>query len=235
MSAYNLYPGLKQILEDKRILGVSVCDAEKSNFLRAEQFVLDVRPVTIEEYGDISKTFKDLRELSLDKGPYDRYVLHHISQADLSKDVMVISYYIDETKELIECSILSDSMEKFNHLKNLQNQEISFAFSRSILITMLATRGVIKERREMPKSREGIDSKPHKKGTGAYTILRAPRANEHDNDNESVLTGSKKRPHFRRGHIRKFHPDDKTRWVWVSPCFINAEPEIQRKAYLVAS
>ena len=53
MSTYNLYPGLKQLLEDKRTSRFGVPPEEYNNYLNAEQFVVDCRGIGKKGINDI--------------------------------------------------------------------------------------------------------------------------------------------------------------------------------------
>lgn len=236
MGTYNLFPGLKQILEDKRIRRFGVPEAEFQNYLRAEQFVIDMRGYTNEDWTAASETYNDLRELNLDKPPCDQYVLH-ILVAPEGRSEAVWSQFWRAKERVYPMYQKQESLDE--QLRRMRDPEIKkeiteyLALGHERFIVMLATRGVDKHKYEVPRSRKLLSDlgKAHKKGTGGYTIIRTPI----DTHNESGETDSTKRPHFRRGHIRKYAPEDKTRWVWVQSCFVNGEPEVQRKAYLVAA
>lgn len=236
--AYNLFPGLKQILDDKRIRRFGVPKEEYQNYLMAEQFVVDLRGCDDKSIKEMENSFLDFREYGLTLPPCQRFVLHSIVPSYDKKSSCIASYF---------CYFNGDEgtfdpiFENEKYYVNFKQQLLSHpSLSRYLgeacgiayeyLIVMLSTLGVIKERHEIKKSQLPANNKPHKKGSGGYTIIRPPEAHE-------IKGGShaSPRPHFRRGHIRKLHPEDKTRWIFVSPCFVNGEPEVVRKSYLVAA
>lgn len=209
---------------------------DRKDYLCAESFVIDIRPYGDKEWQDMQATMADLKLLALDKAPCEKLVLHAIVRDE--EDVeRVVSYFVYEGAmydKLFENPNFSSRWhKKYDTDPMFKDRVEGFAYiCYAILLVLLATRSIQKERREVPYRRLITNAtKPHKKGTGGYTIVRAPTHKE----NGGAETGEHKRPHFRRGHIRKLHPTDKTNWIWVSPCFINGEPEVQRKAYLIKS
>ena len=243
-STYQLFPGLKQILEDKRIRRFGVPEFDYQNYLMAEQFVVDMRPMSeYETRKQISETYDALAEMSLDCPPCENFLIHTIEEDSLGKTA-IVSYYFTindlNGKSKLTGNIrnivllfeseqsLSFAHSKTQEIKNVLTERSHWAMIQ--LIVMLATTGTIKEKHDPKPSHLLSGGKPHKKGSGGYTIIRSPEAHELAGGG----SGRTVRPHFRRGHIRKLDPLDKTRWVWVSPCFIHGEPEVQRKAYLVA-
>jgi hypothetical protein len=134
-----------------------------------------------------------------------------------------IAYPIFHDERILFAFNITSSSPEAAHQERLFVSHIATSF-----LVMLATRGIVKERHEIKKSQQLTDNKPHKKGSGGYTIIRTPEAHEIEGG-----THASPRPHFRRGHIRKLDPEDKTRWIWVSSCFVNGEPEVARKSYLV--
>ena len=226
-STYNLYPGLKQILEDKRIKRFGVPGEEYNNYLLAEQFVLDVRFETDEEIIGRNYTYNDLKELGLENPPYNNLIIHTLG----NKGALTFYYYngtfcacVENKEQAIKLNqnILFDGETK-------KNFNLLAAVNLQDLVVMLATKNSIKQKHEPRLSQKPINGKPHKKGSGAYTLIRRP----YEYELTGETTGLKKRAHFRRGHIRKLHPTDKLKWVWVSPCFVNGETSIARTSYLV--
>lgn len=235
MSAYNLFPGLKQILEDKRIRRFGVPEAEYQNYLRAEQFVIDMRGYTEEEWKDVVLTYEDLKSLNLNAPPYESFVLHVVAP-NQNMDERIFSVFSareDAFFIIYESENSLRAHKKAIHDEKNYKQEVEdyLQLVMSRLIVLLATRGVDKSAHKMPSSRfMTAENGTHKKGVGGYTIIGRPHAvTSPDGDPCRRI-----RAHFRRGHIRKYAPEDKTRWVYVQSCFVNGEPEVQRKAYLVA-
>ena len=238
-STYQLFPGLKQILEDKRIRKFGLPKDEYNNYLMAEQFVVDMRPISeYETRKQMLETYDDLNELSLGSPPFDNFIIHTIEE-DKSGKIVIISYYFSKGNldgDMRNIILLFESdfayqsaYQRHEELKDVLSERSRWAMV--FLVVMLSTTGIIKNRIECKKSQMPSNNGwPHKKGSGGYTIIRAPEAHELTGGHSGAIV----RPHFRRGHIRKLHPEDKARWVWVRPCFIHGEPEVQRKAYLVA-
>lgn len=226
---------MKHILNDKRILRFGVSGNDYQDYLMAEQFVIDVRGYNQQEHTDIKATFDDLQELKLAKLPYSKIVLHVIIPIKTGDEVF--SFFIHQSDEkMLRFIFLSDneimSLDKRKALNNpVEKEKHGVQINNFVakLIVFLATRNIIKKHHDVKKSQRSMNDKSHKRGSGGYTIIRRPEAHE---ISEGDGTGNKKRPHFRRGHIRRLHPEDKTKWIWVSPCFINVEPEVQRIAYL---
>lgn len=241
---YQLFPGLKQILEDKRIRHFGVPKEDYDDYLKAEQFVVDLRDFGKKDAKELDLTYDALSEMGLDKLPYEKIVVHALARISNEHgqdiDFGISSYYFfgkrDASNNELAYYLFEDpyllaiSVERFNKDTNYQAACRNYVrtVKRSIVV-MLATRNIVKERKESKSSQASINGKPHKKGSGGYTLLRPPEAHE---VGDGTGTHASPRPHFRRGHIRKLHPEDKTRWVFVAPCFVNGEPAVQRKAYL---
>lgn len=224
--------GFKNTLEDKRILRFGVPDCLYKDYLLAEQFVVDIDFFRDDKMiGEISATYDDLVELGLDKPPFEKYVVHAVS------DGLVISSFVDRPIQISEERNGIYPLYEEQHyekIKNGINDERDqlykdCAILASVgLVVFLATNNVNKERHIIKTSQDSKNGIPHKKGSGGYTILSAPVRG----DGSGCHAGTTVRPHFRRGHIRRLNPLDKSRWVWVSPCFIHGEPETQRVAYI---
>lgn len=253
---YNLCPVLKQILEDKRIRRFGVPRDEYDEYLNAEQFVVDCRNYSIKEIEDIFTTYSDLKEMGLEEMPCTPIVIHSLHDPD-DRDILssenllfvppkneikgIASFYMSEKHGRYSYN-LSESIEQDREISRVLSNKgslecTSLAYharlAEVILIVMLATRNVVKEHKECRTSQRADNTgKPHKKGSGGYTLVRTPEANE-TGSNDIYRTHGSPRPHFRRGHIRKIHPEDKTSWVFVSPCFVNGQPDDPRKAYLI--
>lgn len=250
---YSLYPGLKRILEDKRIKNLGIPEELSERFLMAEQFVIDCRNLTLEDLKNMKETYDDLTEMGLNGMPYNDVIIHNISE--FKGQTYVFSIFSSDKKthlmledwkdlDLFEKILESGSGSFYEHEEKpskqwadeMEREDIETALrswapcSELQLVVMLATKNAVKDRHLVKKSQQPINGKPHKKGSGGYTIIRSPEPHE---VGDKILSGWTVRPHFRRGHIRRLHPEDKTRWVFVSPCFVNGDPEISRKAYLV--
>lgn len=238
----SLPSGLQQILADKRVRRFGVPDNEYEHYLRAETFVIDWRKI---DFSEVLETYKSLQEMNLDKPPYERFVLHVITKFryDANENLIpeydgIVSFYrfVDiKPRWAWLCEYKETLLQRIEIVKHDPGAQKSFdeiaSSARCALYVALITKNIIKERHAARKAQQPINGNPHKKGSGGYTIIRPPEAHEIDGYKS---TGKPVRPHFRRGHIRKLDQSDASKWIWVSPCFVNGEPEIQRKAYLVA-
>lgn len=105
------------------------------------------------------------------------------------------------------------------------------------LITLLATRNVVKSRHENKLAKLGI-GKAHKHRY--TTTLSLPREAENDPAHTPVETGREMAPHLRRGHIRRQHYGPRNSFIktiWIEPVFVNADKEFvsKRQAYNVSN
>lgn len=232
---------LKEILADKRIRGWGVPEDEWQNYLMAETFVIDFRNVSLEE---TIQTYNGLVDMGLNNPPYERFVLHVIATFTKDEDDNtvaphdgIISFYrftIDNVPKwgwiCDDEEKLRDRMKKCNEIKDVKNHFTNICnTAKMVLYVMLATRNVVKEYHNPPKAQRGNTSAARKRGSGGYTIVRPPRADEMPNYVAGGVHASP-RPHLRRGHVRHFEDGSTT---WVSPCFVNGEPIEARKAYIV--
>ena len=242
---YHIPPTLKRILEDKRVRGYGIPTELYQIYLSCEQFVINASDYTLDDHKNIVKTFNDMKELELHFPPYNDFVLHIIAPyVVIGRTIVSIFYHGTHAQNTqstpINFFLLSESEKEVETLHLMLEKEVFSKELNSIagvfltkFVVTLATRNIVKEHHECKKSQQPHKGRPHKKGSSGYTILCAPEA--HEVGDGTKIGGWHPRPHFRRGHIRKLHPEDKTRWVWVSPCFVNGEPETARKSYLVAS
>jgi hypothetical protein len=107
----------------------------------------------------------------------------------------------------------------------------------NLLITLLATRNVVKSTKENKLAKLGIGGKKSLLKRFEYTTTISIPADL--DDHESVKPGGAKCPHLRRGHIRRQHygPGNQlVKKIWVAPVFVNADPDFvdQRAAYNVS-
>lgn len=106
---------------------------------------------------------------------------------------------------------------------------------RKILIVLLATRNIVKERTKDKLLAMGIGSRKNNFRPLYTTTLSLPKTVTRD-DGQPANVGSPRRPHLRRGHIRhqKYGPRLAfTKLIWIEPCFINADENFvsERSAY----
>lgn len=106
---------------------------------------------------------------------------------------------------------------------------------RKILIVLLATRNIVKERTKDKLLSMGIGAKKNNYRPLYTTTLSLPKTVTRD-DGQPANVGVSRRPHLRRGHIRhqKYGPRLAfTKLIWIQPCFINADEDFvsTRSAY----
>lgn len=106
---------------------------------------------------------------------------------------------------------------------------------RKILIVLLATRNIVKERTKDKLLSMGIGAKKNNFRPLYTTTLTLPKTVTRD-DGQPANVGTSPRPHLRRGHIRhqKYGPKLAfTKMIWVEPCFVNADDQFvsERSAY----
>lgn len=224
---------IKEILRDKRIRRFGVHEHEYQNYLNAEQFVLDMRDFTNDDDKELCETFIAMRDFGIYKPPYDRFVIHALCRAN-GVDLLSSAFFmvnnegvffneLFETEEaysafLFECQKDSRFTSAVRHHCGILHDK---------LIVMLNTRNIVKERHEPPKAQRMKGKSASKRGSGGYTVIRPPRADEMPGYDTG--THASPRPHLRRGHVRHLQNGGKT---WVQPCFVNGEPEERRIAYL---
>lgn len=93
------------------------------------------------------------------------------------------------------------------------------------LITLLATKNAVKERRESKLAALGIGKRNPLRRFRYSTTITVPE--ELEADPEHPPTGRTVCPHLRRGHIRRQHYGPGRAYVkqvWIEPCFVNADP-----------
>lgn len=97
------------------------------------------------------------------------------------------------------------------------------------LVTLLATRNVVKQTSVNKLARLGIGTRkgtPSKSSYPRVTTITIPHDLPDDEDHATV--GKPKAPHLRRGHIRHQHygPENTlTKQVWIQPIFVNADED----------
>jgi hypothetical protein len=99
------------------------------------------------------------------------------------------------------------------------------AYLCAALIVLLGTRNAVKNTRENKLAKFGIGKKLDSKYRYVTTIS-LPRPADMEND-EDHPPGATKRPHLRRGHVRRQHYGPKNSLVklkWIEPVFVNADP-----------
>lgn len=232
---YAVFPQLKSILADKRRRCFGVESSRYTDYLLCEQFVIDLSDIGPDDIEEMDKTFLEMKEFGLAVPPYDSFVIHAICKLPTWEHARIESMFcFKQNGGLVFDALFDSEREKalFDRYctdpEDKYNAQVAAGLFYEKLLVMLATRGAIRERHEVRRAQRSVKGKPHKRGSGGYTIIRPPEAHEIAGGNHASP-----RPHLRRGHIRRYDPIDKTKWVWIEPCFVNgAQPE-RRQAYLV--
>lgn len=111
----------------------------------------------------------------------------------------------------------TSKLENRSLLKDVECDPIGYAYC--VLLVLLATRNVIRETTVSKAARLGI-------GKNRYpytTTLKLGAITETAKDGAGV--GAARRPHLRRGHIRRQHygpGNEFVKRIWVQPVFVNA-------------
>jgi hypothetical protein len=147
-------------------------------------------------------------------------------------------FYLDDPKfiETMEIEAIDRGLDFDQYSKDLENQlRLLQSALLTTLITMLATKNVVKETQEIKK--HGPKSKKRPRTHRYITTIKIGKITETFRSNES--SGGSVRPHRRRGHIRNQHfgeGNKETKKIFIQPVFVNADEgwiENQRKAYVV--
>lgn len=229
-----------QCVKDKAWVAERCIEPELRNrFMKAETFVIDASSyVCDEKANDILATYKDMEELGINKPPYNDLIVYLVVDNKDNPGIFFRGIFlmvnpkwpdIAENEKALDFVLLAphETEERYKELL-LDEQECRNEADTAItvLIVLLATRGIITER----KTSHTITSRT-KSGTGGITYLSAPQYISDSNGHSGISC----RPHLRRGHIRRQHygiGNTLEKKIWVEPCFVNGEPEQAREAYV---
>lgn len=186
----------------------------------------DIR--VVEGQGDFTRQFKTIRDLKESSETY----------GTAFKEWSVRFRF--ENEQSILHMLVHPAGRAYDLLKVVDQDERAAVASsarsiRKILIVLLATRNITKERTKDKLLSMGIGTKKNNYRPLYTTTLTLPRAVTKD-DGQPASVGAMKRPHLRRGHIRhqKYGPKLAfTKLIWIEPCFINADEDFvsTRSAY----
>lgn len=217
---------------------------------------------------EIQATIAGMKEMGICKAPFDQmdilvqerelFVLYandprnperlEEAKKELAESAREVIFRFDNTRphpKVVTCWMAGRPGHWIDMVDFLQQEERSdIDFSRTvyeiglelldILIVLLATKNVEKEVKECKTLRLGIGKKERHQYT---TTLKIGKVTERAG--ESIGSGVTRRPHLRRGHIRRQHhgPNNElTKSIWIEPVFVNADPNwiAERTAYNVS-
>lgn len=208
----------------------------KDKYDRIQHFVLNMDDITYTRE-DIQATFTDMEEMGLVRLPYEEIILHVFMNGHNA------SVYYRETGDkefsarvLIDTNILLEGVSPEVRV-SLEGQFNEYSSKMAhvlfgLLVVMMATKGVEKSPIGGSKGLKlGVGSAKY--GKCSYTYIH-PAATIRGNQGD----GGSKRPHLRRGHIRRqkygrnYSMEKK---IWIEPVLVNGEtgePE-KREAYII--
>lgn len=144
--------------------------------------------------------------------------------------------FLDES--FVHAQVRLNSMDKWQDTTRFQltpkhKDEMEYSIGKSayelrkLLIVLLATRNAIKTRTKDKLLALGIGKRKYANDRPLYTTtISLPRIIESEHD--PIPTGIPKRPHLRRGHIRKQKYGPRLSFmkaIWIKPCFINTDDD----------
>lgn len=146
---------------------------------------------------------------------------------------LLMKTMLDETKEAFPGSFIEDGNKLCRPIGLPLDRDETSAM-RDALVVILASKGVIKERKEHKLANLGIGKPaPYAATTTIKLVTVLP-----DGDETEAASRRPTRPHMRRGHIRH-QPYGKGRElvkdVWIAPMFVNADASFvsARKTYKI--
>lgn len=193
---------------------------------------------------DIDATFADMEELGIANPPVPTFDLQlsgaqlfvPLPSCDAAAARTIMTWQIRyrfSAGQLQDTAIGPRWISILNHDcgEDFCDQLITLGFEfYKLLLVSLATRNVEKVTTESKLGRLGIGKPKHRFTTLICIGQLAPVTSGEG------TTGTTKRPHLRRGHIRRqpFGPSlQSVRKIWIAPLFVNAEKGMAegRKAY----
>lgn len=167
---------------------------------------------------ELNRTHEDLGKLDLLKDPCETYIL----ACAVNNTVLV---GLIKHKEYYRSFFFGDVANRPYKDSELNNNALGF---RSLLLTVLATKGTEVERRRgrLVKTSTG---KQRSKG---INFVKIGKVYDVRTGEMISVSGCKVRPHFRRGYLRRKKLTDELPTIWVSPCFVNGATEHTGRVYI---
>lgn len=223
---------------------------------KPQLFVLQDDLIAAVSTEEMYETEKGLKEMGLWKQPFDALCIDMSATAYLrrlhsSEEMFRLAREsgIERIRAIFQWKDnRSDQfMYVFTHLKNGEHFDLKIQFEDdedeqalaswmlSVLIVSLSVRNVVKN---TTATGQNVSRRNATRCFLNYTTLLLPPASERENDPDHPATGGQVQPHMRRGHIRnqRHGPHSAlTKRIWISPVFVNADPDYvqQRKQYAV--
>jgi hypothetical protein len=210
-------------------------------------------------FEEIDATYKDMEEMGIAKLPYEIVdvllpvsavlrIVKHDGSSEMVKeepgtqlrlrmtDVDYQWLYTRHGTTVDLVQFIHDYMltQGFNDADQLQSTVMAAVGVRRVLIVLLATKNIVKETKECKLLKYGIGSKERNRYT---TTIKIGRVTEHEGTSRGA--GVERRPHLRRGHVRRQHhgPNNElVKSIFIQPVFVNADKGwiSERTAYNVS-
>lgn len=234
--------------------------------MKRQLFILDPQMLDAMDPEEVQATWHDMVEFKLNKSPYDQFTLQipfsrivsHLTKeiqnqlAARGERAFRIGYNLNtltDYEALVNCRFEIEVNGKFiDFIEDIsrgtkKEQEIvlrliqsSAAYYLTYLIVALATKNIERVTKRNSLAKFGIGKKGQGKDFEYVTTLSIGKLVEYEGPH--IETGETRRPHLRRGHIRrqKYGPNfSYERKIWIKPIFVNgySPNEDHRKAYNV--
>lgn len=223
-------------------------------------FVLGAEVIDAVSFEELDATWADMEEVGVAKPPFESFDLvvpwHKIIRlqdadgkvypAPQAVDRELRVRYFNGGKQChwlmcvgkLQVDLIKEIKEITKGFGGLPPDETSWADSAGnllrLLIVVLATKNVVKERKECKMVKLGIGAKHRNRYTTTIKLGRITEATEGEG------TGTERRPHLRRGHVRRQHhgPNNElVKLIFIEPVFVNADKGwiAERTAYNVST
>lgn len=221
-------------------------------------FELDERIFDCMAEDDIYKTFIDMKQMNIDSPPYSSFViklnfklLNVIFKTDINPGVVpnkIEAAYIwilcSDGRNITECSLgIKCRGEKIDWIAEQPPKEVTKEIynlslrAYATLIVLLATKNADKVTRVNSERASSHRVREQAKNFSTTTTIRIGKITE-TMRGPSSGTGTKTRPHLRRGHVRNQRYGEnwsETKQIFIAPMFVNADENwiAEQKTYKV--